>query len=233
MDIASCSLPFFTICYRRRAEEKRLAIDAPELLGDHTDCTCGFLFSPLWQFNCIFDINWSKGHCECALGCHIDFREGFFPPSLNLSRRAAVNSPRQQGGKLGGTGVTAAGAGVRYHELPCNILQESEEELLRTTRSLCFHRNDSICHTVYLTSQPKGEDSMVINWIVVPAEIGSLIDNHRKGHCSSNSGRKIIMLKWIVFSQLSLCLEAHTVKQNRKQIKNSAGYSPGLVRQRD
>lgn len=28
------------------------------------------------------------------------------------------------------------------------------------------------------------------------------------------------MLKWIVFSQLSLCLEAHTVKQNtEKQIK--------------
>lgn len=90
---------------------------------------------------------------------------------------------------------------------------------MRTTRSLCFHRNDSICHTVYLTSQPKGEDSTVINGIVAPAEIGSLIDNHREGHCSSNSGRKIIMLKWIVFSQLSLCLEAHTVKQNRKQIK--------------
>lgn len=34
------------IWYRRRVEEKRLAIDVPELLGDHTDCTCGFLFSP-------------------------------------------------------------------------------------------------------------------------------------------------------------------------------------------
>lgn len=64
-----------------------------------------------------------------------------------------------------------------------------------------------------------GEDSTVINWIVVPAEIGGLIDNHRKGHCSYNSGRKIIMLKWIVFSQLSLCLEEHTVEQSWKQIK--------------
>lgn len=102
------------------------------------------------------------------------------------------------------------------------MLQGSEEDLFTTTRSFCFHRNDSrhsICHTVYLTSQPKAEDSMVINWNVVPAEIGSLIDNHRKGHCSYNSRRKIIMLKWIVFSQLSLCLEAHTVKHNRKQIR--------------
>lgn len=46
MDIASCSLPFFTISYRRRAEEKRLAIDVPELPDDHTDCTCGFLPPP-------------------------------------------------------------------------------------------------------------------------------------------------------------------------------------------
>lgn len=37
---------FFTIWYHRRAEEKRLAIDVPGLLGDHTECTCGFLFSP-------------------------------------------------------------------------------------------------------------------------------------------------------------------------------------------
>lgn len=176
---------------------------------------------PLWQFNCIFNINWSRGHCECTLGCHIDFQERLFS-ILNLSRRAAVNSPHQQGGQLGGKGSLQQALEVRYSELPCNILQWSGEELFRTTRSFCFHRNDSrhsICHTVYLTSEPKGEDSMVINWNVVPAEIGSLIDNHRKGHCSYNSRRKIIMLKWIVFSQLSLCLEAHSVKQNRKQIK--------------
>lgn len=41
MDMASCSLPLSTISYRGRAEEKRLAIDAPQLHGDHTDCTCG------------------------------------------------------------------------------------------------------------------------------------------------------------------------------------------------
>lgn len=109
MDIASCSLPFFTIWCHRRAEEKRQAIDVPGLLGDQTECTCGFLFSPLWQFNCIFDINWSKGCCECTLGCHIDFRESLFfflltTPLLNLSRRAAVNFPHRQGGQLGGTG---------------------------------------------------------------------------------------------------------------------------------
>lgn len=66
-------------------------------------------FLPLWQFNCIFDINWSKGCCECTLGCHIDFRESLFfllltTPLLNLSRRAAVNFPHRQGGQLGGTG---------------------------------------------------------------------------------------------------------------------------------
>lgn len=43
---------------------------------------------------------------------------GRVPPPLNLSGRAAVNSPQQQSGKLGGTGVSAVGAGVRYHELP-------------------------------------------------------------------------------------------------------------------
>lgn len=41
MDMASCSLPLFTISYGGRAGEKRLAIDAPELHGDHTDRTCG------------------------------------------------------------------------------------------------------------------------------------------------------------------------------------------------
>lgn len=124
-----------------------------------------FFSPPPWQFNCIFDINWSKGHCECTLGCHIDFRERFFflhllllLPPLNLSRRAAVNSPRRQGGQLGGAGSLQQA--LEFNTLSCLVIsfRGSEEELFRTTRSLCFHRNDSphsICHTVYLTSQPE------------------------------------------------------------------------------
>lgn len=54
---------------------------------------------------------------------------------------------------------------------------------------------------------------------MVAAEIDSLIDNHRKEHWACNSGGKIIIFKWIVFSQLSLCLGAGTVKRNRTQIK--------------
>lgn len=49
-----------------------------------------------------------------------------------------------------------------------------------------------------VTYQPNGEESSVINSIVVPAEI--LIDNHREGERGRNSGRKIITLEWIVFS---------------------------------
>lgn len=140
---------------------------------------------------------------------------------LNLSGRAAVNSSPHQGGRLGGKGSLQQVPELRSSEPPCDILQGSEEELFRTTRSLCYHRNNSrptLWHTVYLVHLRKGEDSTVINWIVMPTEIERLIDNHRKkGHCGCNSGRKIIMLKWIVFSQLSLCLEAQTTKQIRKQ----------------
>lgn len=132
-----------------------------------------------------------------------------------LSRRAAVNFSHQRGGQLGGTGSQQPVLWAQYSELSGNTLHGAVQELLRTLRFLRFHWNDSR-HNVYLTSQPKRWNSTVINWIVVPAEIGSLIDNHRKGHCCYNSGRKIIMLKWIVFSQLSCCLEAHAAKQNTK-----------------
>ena len=147
--------------------------------------------------------------------------EVFFPP-LNLSRRAAVNSPRRQGGQLGGTGSLQQALG--FDTPSCLVISfrgarrnSSEPQDLSVSIEMTVD-------TAYVTLSishlsPKGEDSTVINWIVVPAEIGSLIDNHRKGHCSYNSGRKIIMLKWIVFSQLSLCLGARTVKRNRKQIK--------------
>lgn len=110
MDIASCSLPFFTISYRRRAEEKRLAIDVPELPDDHTDCTCGFLFSPPRDSLMVFSIEIDQRAIVNArwAATLISGRVGlffvFFSSSLNLSRREAVNSPHQQGGKQGGTG---------------------------------------------------------------------------------------------------------------------------------
>lgn len=88
MDMASCPLPLFTISYCWRAEEKKLAVDAPELHGDHTDRTCGVPLCPPSDSLIVFSIEIDQqGHCECTSGCHIDFweREIFFlfsPPSL-------------------------------------------------------------------------------------------------------------------------------------------------------
>lgn len=78
----------------------------PELLGDHTDCTCGFLFSPsdsLIVFSIQID---QRAIVNARWAATLISRRGwfFFLAPLNLSRRAAVNSPHQQDGRLGGTG---------------------------------------------------------------------------------------------------------------------------------
>lgn len=73
----------------------------------------------------------------------ISKRGFFFSSFFNLSGRAAVNFSHQQGGQLGEKGSWQRALSARYSELSGNILHGAVEELFRTSRFLCFHRNDS------------------------------------------------------------------------------------------
>lgn len=112
------------------------------------------------------------------------------------------------------------GSGLSATKRTGSVLQESRGGTLERRRDRCV----SIEMTAYVTLSvwrlrpPKRRAARRLLTELSRRQIGDAIDNHAEGRGSSDSGRKIIMLKWIVFSQPSLRLEAPTVKQHGKQM---------------
>lgn len=117
-------------------------------------------------------------------------------------------------------GRCSVGSGISATKRTGSGLQESRGRTLERRRDRCV----SIEMTAYVTlfvwwlRPPKRRAARLLLTELSRRRISDAIDNHAEGRGGSDSGRKIIMLKWIVFSQPSLRLEAPTVKQNRKQM---------------